>query len=105
MSAEAPPRPRGAFLYKAFLACSALTCAVGVAFFAIGIGDGSVSSFNIVLWLGLLATMGLSLFGGISLRARGRLGPAIAVLAFTAIPGLVAALFILLVLVTQPRWN
>jgi hypothetical protein len=98
-------RGSGRALYTAFFVCSALTCAVALCFFVIGLADGSVSSFNMGLWLALLAVMGLSLGGGRALRARGRSGLAIAALAVTAVPGLLAALFLLLVLVTQPRWN
>ncbi len=88
-----------------FLVCSALTTATFVIFFLIGIGDGSVSSFNLVLWLALLAAMGVSLWAGQALRAKGKFGPAIAALAFTAVPGIGAALFILVLLIAQPRWN
>lgn len=96
---------RSRLVYTAFLVCSALTSAVAGIFFIIGLGDGSVSSFNLGLWLGLLAVMGLSLWAGRFLRAKGKSGLAIAALAITAVPGLLAALFLLLVLVTQPRWN
>lgn len=92
-------------LFKATFVCSALTVLVAAAFFVIGIGDGSVSSFNIVLWLALLSGMGLSLWAGYALRARGKTGLAIAALSVTAVPGVLAALFLLLILVTQPRWN
>lgn len=92
-------------LYKAFFVCSALTCAVGVWFFLVGLGDGSISSFNMGLWLTLLAVLGFSLGGGYTLHANGRHRAAIAALAITAIPGIIGAFFILLLIVFQPRWN
>ena len=92
-------------MFAATFACSALTTLVAVTFFFIGVADGSVSSFNLALWIGLLSVMGASLWAGFALRARGRTGWAIAALAVTAVPGVLAALFLLLVLVTQPRWN
>lgn len=95
----------GRLVFTAFFICSALTSAVAVFFFIVGIADGSVSSFNMGLWLALLAVVGLSLGGGYALRANGKFGLAIAALAVTAVPGLLAALFLLIVLVTQPRWN
>jgi hypothetical protein len=98
----------GSRSHRFFLAtfvCSALTTLVAVAFFVIGIGDGSVSSFNLALWLGLLSVMVLSIWAGYALHARARVSLAIAALAVTAVPGILAALFVLLLLVTQPRWN
>ncbi len=105
MSATVATNSRGRLLFTATFVCSALTTLVAVAFFAIGLGDGSVSSFNLALWLALLGVMGLSLWAGYALNARGKRGLAIAALAVTAVPGIFAALFLLLVLVTQPRWN
>jgi hypothetical protein len=105
IAANAPPSSRGRLASTVFVVCSLLTIAVFGVFFLIGLGDGSVSSFNLVLWLALLGAMGLSLWAGLALRAKGRFGPAIAALAFTAIPGIAAALFILTLLVTQPRGN
>jgi hypothetical protein len=92
-------------LYAGSLAGSVVTNAVAIVFFVIGIGDGTVSSFNIVLWVALLAGAGCSLWAGRSLRARGRFGPAIAALSVSALPALVGGLFLLMLLVTQPRWN
>lgn len=91
--------------YRAFTACSLVTTATAVAFFFIGIGDGSVSSFNMGLWLLLLSVLGCVLWSGHALRARGHMASAIAVLAIAAVPGVLGGLFILLLLVTQPRWN
>ncbi len=88
--------------YAIALASSAL---VGVAVFTIGVADGSVSSSNIVPWLGLLGLGGLSLGGGIALHANDRRGLAILALAITAVPGLLAALLILLLVIAPPRWN
>ncbi|MDP3288783.1 MAG: hypothetical protein Q8M64_10775 [Methyloversatilis sp.] len=96
---------RGRVVFLATSVCSALTTFVAVVFFVVGIGDGSVSSFNLVLWLGLLSVMALSLWAGYALHARGRVVLAIAALAVTALPGILATLFVLLAIVTQPRWN
>lgn len=96
---------RGRIFFLATFVCSALTTVAAAAFFVIGLGDGSVSSFNLALWLALLSAMGLSLWAGYALHARERVTLAIAALAVTAVPGILAALFVLLLLVTQPRWN
>ncbi len=44
--------------YLVTFVMAALVAAIAVAFFVIGLVDGSVSSFNITLWLGLLAAVG-----------------------------------------------
>ncbi|HSD36380.1 MAG TPA: hypothetical protein VLC92_02660 [Rhodocyclaceae bacterium] len=96
---------RSRLVFAAFFVCAALTSSVAVIFFIIGLGDGTVSSFNLGLWSGLLAVMGLSLWAGYALRANGKPVLAIAALSVTAVPGLLMALFVLLLLITQPHWN
>ena len=91
--------------YRVFLACAGVVAAIAVTFFAIGIGDGSVSSFNLGLWLVLLVGLGTVLWIGHTLRRRDKTGLAIAVLGIVAVPGLLGGLFMLLVVITQPRWN
>lgn len=91
--------------YRVALACALTVAAVALVFFAIGLGDGSVSSFNLGLWLVLLGGLGAVLWAGHALRTRGKTGPAIGVLGLVAVPGLLAALFMLLILILQPRWN
>jgi hypothetical protein len=103
-SPDALPAKRR-FAYTAMFACSVLTCVVVVVFFFIGLGDGSVSSFNLGLWLVLLCVSGLSLWAGHALHAREKHVLALVALAVTAVPGVLAGLFLLLILITQPRWN
>lgn len=43
--------------------------------------------------------------GGWLLNANGRRGAAIAVLSILAVPGVLYGLFVLLVIIAQPRWN
>src|SRR5262249_15218620 len=74
-------------------------------FFLVGIADGSVSSFNIVLWLAILAGLAVVLVGGPALRAHGRRAAANALLLVLAIPGFLGGLFVLALIVLQPRWN
>ena len=74
-------------------------------FFFAGLGDGSVSSFNIVLWLVILSGLAAVLGGGLLLRSKGHLHLARVVLLILAIPGLLFGLFILGAIILQPRWN
>jgi hypothetical protein len=91
--------------YKVMLGIDALVAVVVLYFFFIGIADGSVSSFNIVLWLGILGVLAAVLGGGSALHRQGHGKAALAVLAIVAIPGLLYGLFVLSILILQPRWN
>ena len=92
-------------LVRVLLGIDLLVALVVVVFFFIGLADGSVSSFNASLWFGILATIAAVIGGGWMLDANGKRGAAIAVLLVLAIPGVLYALFILLVVTLQPRWN
>ncbi len=83
----------------------AFIAAVFLFFFFWGLADGTVSSFNIVLWLGILAGLAGILGGSLKLRSKGLTRAAWAVLSILAIPGLLGVLFFLAVLILQPRWN
>ena len=84
---------------------AAVVTAVVVLFFLLGVSDGTVSSFNAGLWaLLLLGTLGVTA-GSLALKARGRPGLGALLALVLALPGLLAALFFLLLLILQPRWN
>jgi len=90
---------------RILLGIDALAALVVVYFFVVGLNDGSVSSFNGGLWAGLLAGVAAVVGGGWALHAQGHRGAAVAVLLILAVPAVAAALFIALILITQPRWN
>lgn len=92
-------------VYRSFFACSLIVAAIAFVFFAIGLGDGSVSSFNMALWLALLGVVVAVPWAGHALRSRGKIGVAIAVLGIVAVPGFLGGLLVLLLLLLQPRWN
>lgn len=83
----------------------ALVALVVVAFFLIGLGDGSVSSFNAGIWTLLLLVVAGVIGGSLWLRSAGQRRFAHAVLLILALPGLLYALFLLMVLILHPRWN
>jgi len=83
----------------------ALVAAVVMYFFFWGVSDGTVSSFNINIWLALLAATALSLVGGIYFYAKGNPIPAILFLLILALPGIAMVLFTVIMLVANPRWN
>jgi hypothetical protein len=83
----------------------AVVAAIFVGFFFIGLADGSVSSFNIVLWLGTLAALAAVLGGGVALRKAGHAKLATTLVAALAVPGALTGLFFLALIILNPRWN
>lgn len=83
----------------------ALIALVVLYFFFIGLADGSVSSFNIGLWLLILLAVGGVVLGSLGLRSADHSGAAKGVLLILALPGLMFLLFFLSVLLLNPRWN
>jgi hypothetical protein len=86
-------------------AVDAVVAAIAVYFFFVGVADGSVSSFNIGLWLSILVALAVEVGGSLWLKARGRRGLAVTLLWLLAAPALLAGVFLLIVLITNPRWN
>ena len=91
--------------YWILFGIDALVAAIVVVFFFIGLADGSVSSFNIVLWAGILAALGAVLWGAHALRSAGHGRAAAGLLAALALPGVIVGLFFLLLIVGQPDWK
>lgn len=86
-------------LYRVFLVIDTLVCLVISGFFLAGVGDGTVSSDNIALWVPLVVVPAAILFFGMQLKQKGRTGAATALLAAIAIPGLLGAGFVVLMIV------
>jgi hypothetical protein len=83
----------------------AVIAAIFVFFFFWGLADGTVSAFNIVLWLGILAGLAGIVGGSRWLRAKGRARAAVGILLILAIPGMLGVLYFLAVVILHPRWN
>jgi hypothetical protein len=83
----------------------AVMASVVVGFFLVGLGDRSVSSYNIVLWMGLLAAVAVVVGGSLILKAVGQRALAIALALVLAIPAALFCLFWVVVIVSHPRWN
>jgi hypothetical protein len=92
-------------MYRVLFGIDVLAAAVVTFFFMWGMSDGTVSSFNILLWLMLLGGVGAVVGGGWYLRSIGQRGAACGVLLILAIPATLMALFFLLLIILQPRWN
>jgi hypothetical protein len=74
-------------------------------FFIVGLADGSVSSFNMGLWLIILLIPACVLLGSLWLRSASHSGSAKGVLLILAVPGLLFLLYFLVLLFSAPRWN
>jgi hypothetical protein len=97
--------PSGMLFFRILLAIDTLAALVIVYFFIVGIVDGSVSSFNITLWLGILAIVAAVLGGGWMLNKSGQRAAGNVVLAVLAIPGILFGVFMLVVIIAQPNWH
>ena len=91
--------------YRIMFALAAIVAAIAYFFFVIGVGDGTVSSFNIAMWLVLLAVVTAVLVVGRWLGTSGHPRAAVAVLSVLALPALLYALFMFVVIVSGERWN
>jgi len=92
-------------LFKLLWAFDAIVAAVFVYFFVVGLGDGSVSSFNAKLWAVALAVLTGVLGGGFFLNARGQGKAAVVLLSIVGVPGLCFGVFFLFMIIANPRWN
>lgn len=86
-------------------AIDAVIALIALYFFFIGLADGSVSSFNIGLWLLVLLGLAIVVGGGLWLRSAGRSGLAMVLLLILAVPGVLVGLFFVVLLIAAPRWN
>lgn len=92
-------------VFRTFLVVDIAALFLALYFFLAGVADGSVSSFNILLWLSVLGGISAVIAVGYGLMTKDRRGPANAVLAVLALPSIAAALFVITLLIAQPRWN
>lgn len=83
----------------------ALIAAIILYFFFAGLADGSVSMFNIGLWLAIIAALAGVVGGSLWLRSTGRRSLASIVLLILAVPGVLFALFFVVLILSHPRWN
>jgi hypothetical protein len=92
-------------LFRILFAFNALCAAILVFFFFWGLSDGTVSSFNISLWLAILAVAAAVLGSTYFLNAQGQRVLANIILFAFALPGFFYRAFILLIVITQPNWR
>lgn len=84
---------------------NALMAAVPVYFFLDGLSDGSVNNDNIGIWMIMLFVIVLLLGGTMWLKNKNQLVVARVILIITAIPSILAILFLAIVIGSDTRWN
>jgi Na+/melibiose symporter-like transporter len=91
--------------YKIFWVIDVITTAVILFFFVIGLGDGSVSSYNIALWAAMIILPIALLIGSYILKTKSRLKQANWLLAIMAVPVFLFFLFYVVLILSNPKWN
>ena len=92
-------------LFRLLFAIDAIAALILLYFFFVGLADGSVSSFNMTLWMTTLIGVGAVLLGGYGLNRNGNARTAKLLLSVLAIPACCFAVFFLIIIIAQPRWN
>lgn len=92
-------------LFRTLWWIDVIAAAIAVAFFFIGVADGSVSSFNIALWIALLGAIAVVVLGSRALERKGQRWPASGLAALLAIPTLLYGLMIAIFVLSGTRWN
>lgn len=92
-------------LYRILFGIDLLAAGVILFFFLWGLADGTVSGFNIGLWMLILAGPASVLVGGYALRARAHLLAANLVLLILAAPAMLFMAVVVLLMTTQPNWH
>ena len=83
----------------------ALVGAITIFYFFVGLADGSVSSFNIGIWLVILAALTIVAAGSLWLKSIERQGLGVILLLALAVPAVLYALFLLIVIISGSKWN
>ncbi len=91
--------------YYFFLTINAIALAVLFFFFMWGLSDGTVSSFNILLWLAMLGIPSATLLGGWVQWNKGNHSFAIMLLLLPSVPALLFFLFFFMIIVLAPDWK
>jgi hypothetical protein len=92
-------------LFRTFLIVDAIAAAMILFFFMWGLADGTVSSFNILLWMALLGGTAAVLGGGWALKQKRQMAAANVLLAVLAAPTLMFGLFLLVLIASEPDWR
>jgi hypothetical protein len=91
--------------YRVLLGLDLLAAAILLYFFFLGLADGSVSDFNIEIWVALLLATAIVFGSALLLRRAAWPRLANVVLAVPAVPLLLYGIFMLVVVLSGESWN
>src|SRR5215831_16708016 len=97
-------RPRTPTTFWIAWSIDLIAALILVYFFFVGLADGSVSSFNIGLWLFILGVAAVVVGGGFAMKAT-RPGLAAMLVMAAAVPCTLLGLFFLVLILVPARWN
>jgi hypothetical protein len=86
-------------------AIDAVTGAIILVFFFWGLADGSVSSFNLLIWIAILSALAVFLIGSLLLKTMGHPVPGMILLLVLAVPAVLCAFFLLVFIFSGSQWK
>ena len=92
-------------MFRVLLGIDIVAAAIAGYFFVVGLADGSVSAFNIELWIILLLALAAVFGAGLALRRAARPILANLALAVLAVPASLYGFFMLVVILSGAGWN
>ena len=92
-------------LFGTLFAINIIAALVALAFFIVGLGDGTVTTFNILIWAGILGVMFSMPFAAWAIRMRGRERLGTLLLLPMALPAMAAGAMTLAMIVNPPNWR
>lgn len=91
--------------FRIVWAIDAVTGAIIIFFFFWGLADGSISTFNISIWVAILSALTAVLAGSLLLKAKGYKGLGMILLLVLAVPTVLSVFFLLLFVISGSQWN
>lgn len=91
--------------FKVLWILDAIVTLIALLFFFAGLNDGTVSSYNMSLWAGLLLVLLGILIGSLVLYSKKKIMLANIILLIPVLPALLYLLFILVIIFSGARWN
>ncbi len=92
-------------LFKIIYGFDAIIAIVIFYFFLVGIGDGSVSGFNIIAWIAIIFALAAIFYGSIWFKSHNYPLLAYATLLVLAIPSFLCMLYFLIAILGDGRMN
>ncbi len=83
----------------------AMTMLVILYFYFEGLADGTVSAENMGIWVAMLLIPSAIFVASVLLRSRGYRRMSLTLAWLLAIPGIIAVIFVILLLTTNTHWN